>query len=290
MIEVVFGYSEKGTFKVAKNYRNKDWMSTVSVSQSENIVRREEKEDKVQPIGGDSRDVICLGYGLDVGYIVGEVDGIERQKAFEEIHGIFNVDAIEHFQKSRKDTQRLLDAASKGIPIRIWKSNAPYSMCGFYYVCDLLRHIDCDLRVISLPEYRKRDDNAIVSYTGWGEVEAGELYTFLPLEVVVDPNIKRMNSNKWKSLLLENAPLRAIVNGQLISVPEDFYDHIIINNMPDGEFKMYELIGRAISKQLGINDSWYAFRIRKMIAENKLEIIKDDKSCPYRKVLKKMTV
>ena len=75
-----------------------------------------------------------------------------------------------------------MSAAKDGIPIRIWKSNAPYSTCGFYFVCNILRSNDCNISVVSLPKYNLIFENEIVEYSHWGEVEAGEFDQFLPLE------------------------------------------------------------------------------------------------------------
>ncbi len=89
--------------------------------------------------------------------------------------------------------------------------------------------------------------------------------------------------------MVENAPLRAIINGKLTSVPENFYDFIIINNLPDNDFTMASFIGKILGEyRLGISDSWYALRIDKMIEENILIIVENkDPSHPYGKVLRK---
>lgn len=184
----------------------------------------------------------------------------------------------------------MLTAAQNGTPIRIWKSNAPYSTSGFYFVCDMLRNIDCDVRVISLPEYKKVSENGIVSYSYWGEVESSKLYQFLTLEKQLSNIEKRVASNYWNELMVEDAPLRAITNGKLISVPEDFYDFIITKNLPDNDFIMVRFIGNLLCKyNLGIGDSWYAYRINKMIEAKELIVVKDiNSSHPYEKVLRKI--
>jgi hypothetical protein len=90
--------------------------------------------------------------------------------------------------------------------------------------------------------------------------------------------------------MVENAPLRAILNGRLTSVPENFYDFIIMNNLPDNDFIMARFIGKLLGEyRQGISDGWYALRIEKMIEENKLIVVENkDSSHPYGKVLKKV--
>ncbi|KUO77481.1 MAG: hypothetical protein APF81_04765 [Desulfosporosinus sp. BRH_c37] len=130
----------------------------------------------------------------------------------------------------------------------------------------------------------------IQSCTDWAELSPGQFYSFLSLEREMTNIEKRLQSSLWNDLKAENAPLRALVNGKLISVPEDFYDHIIIKNIPDREFVMAQLIGTILGKyHLGVGDGWYALRIKKMIVDNKLEIVADkDTSHPYGKILRKV--
>lgn len=69
------------------------------------------------------------------------------------------------------------------------------------------------------------------------------------------------------------------------SVSEDFYDFIITRNLPDNDFIMARLIGRLLGEyNIGISDSWYAFRIDKMIEDKKLVVVKNlDSSHPSKR-------
>ena len=269
VLEVLFSDSEKGSMKTAKHLKGK-------------------------AVEGNSQDVVNIGFSLDIGDISGAIDGNERQNVFRKVWGRFYFEDKEQeqfFQNQYEDMEKLMSAAKDGIPIRVWKSNAPYSMCGFYYVCNLLRGIECNISVVSLPKHNQVSENEIVEYSHWGEVSAGDFYQFLSLEKQVTQTEKRILSNDWNDLMLENAPLRAIINGKLTSVPENFYDFIIANNLPDNDFIMAQFIGKLLGKyRIGISDSWYAYRIDKMIEENKLIVIENkDTSHPYGKVLRKNT-
>lgn len=252
-----------------------------------------EKHFEGKAVGGNSHDVVNIGFSLDIGDISGAIDGNERQNIFRKIWGRFDFEDKEReqfFQDQRKDMEKLLSAAKEGIPIRIWKSNVPYSDCGFHFVCNLLRSIDCNISVVPLPKYNLISENEIIEYSHWGEVEAGKFYQFLPLEKQLTKIEKRVVSDHWNELTVENAPLRAVLNGKLTSVPENFYDFIITKNLPDNNFIMARFIGKLLGEySLGISDSWYAFRIDKMIEENKLIVIENkDASHPYGKVLRKV--
>lgn len=296
MLEVVFSDSTKGSMKIAKNYDEKSMLGGAIGYIGKKLSKAElKKHFEGQAVGGDSQDVVYIGFALDIGDISGEFDGIERQNVFQKVWGRFNFDNNEQeqfFHNQRKDMEKLLSAAINSTPIRIWKSNTPYSTCGFYFICNVLRNIDCKINVVSLPEYRQGPENEIVTYRDWGQIQSGKLYQFLTLEKQLSQSEKRMFSNRWCDLVRENAPLRAIVNGKLISVPEDYYDYIITKNIPEDDFPMARLIGEIMGNyDLGVSDSWYALRIDKMIEEKKLIIVENkDISHPYGKILKKVMV
>lgn len=280
--------------KAAKNYNSINMhRGAVSYIGKKPTKAELEKHFEGKAVGGNSHDVVNIGFSLDIGDISGAIDGNERQNIFRKIWGRFDFEDKEReqfFQDQRKDMEKLLSAATEGIPIRIWKSNAPYSDCGFHFVCNLLRSIDCNISVVPLPKYNLTSENEIIEYSHWGEVEAGKFYQFLPLEKQLTQIEKRVVSDHWNELTAENAPLRAVLNGKLTSVPENFYDFIITKNLPDNNFIMARFIGKLLGEySLGISDSWYAFRIDKMIEENKLIVIENkDASHPYGKVLRKV--
>lgn len=280
--------------KAAKNYNSKNMhRGAVSYIGKKPTKAELEKHFEGKAVGGNSHDVVNIGFSLDIGDISGAIDGNERQNIFRKIWGRFDFEDKEReqfFQDQRKDMEKLLSAAKEGIPIRIWKSNVPYSDCGFHFVCNLLRSIDCNISVVPLPKYNLISENEIIEYSHWGEVEAGKFYQFLPLEKQLTKIEKRVVSDHWNELTVENAPLRAVLNGKLTSVPENFYDFIITKNLPDNNFIMARFIGKLLGEySLGISDSWYAFRIDKMIEENKLIVIENkDTSHPYGKVLRKV--
>ena len=76
---------------------------------------------------------------------------------------------------------------------------------------------------------------------------------------------------EWSQLREENSPLRAVVNGRLHSVGEDFYDPFIRAQIPDGIFRVAHLIGDVLGRcQLGIGDWWIAKRIQAMETQGEL--------------------
>lgn len=267
MIEVVFEESSKNTMKIAKAYKNGE------------------------SIKGSGKDVVYIGTFLDIGDISEDLNSPFRKKIFKNLYShIYDEKELEQFfYNEYKDLEKLLSAAKNKAKIRIWKSNTAHSACVLAYISYKLRNIDCEITIVSLPERHKLAKDTIHFFTSWQEVVPERLHKFLSFERELSDIEKRMESDLWKNLKEENAPLRAIINGRLISVSEDFYDQFIIRNIPDGEFLMGQLIGSLVNKyQLGVSDLWYRLRIKEMIESGKIKIISYEKpSHPYEIILRK---
>lgn len=278
VLEVVFGESIKGSMKMAKNYDMENMLNGAFAFSGRKPSEAElRKMYEGKPIGGKSSEVVTLGHNLDIGSIKGDVDGRERQRACAEAFGHFEfteADMEHFFNMQRSDFNQFMKAAEAGETIRIWKDSTPNAMCGFYYACYLTRELVCDIRVVELPRFEKREKDIIVEHANWGEVAPGQLYKFLSNESVVEPYEKMAMARRWMELMEEDAPLRALLSGCLVSVAEDFYDSIIIQNLPEKPIKMARFIGNLLGHYpIGIGDSWYARRIFKMIDDGRLKVV-----------------
>ncbi|HEX3028109.1 MAG TPA: DUF1835 domain-containing protein, partial [Clostridia bacterium] len=143
MIEVMFGESEGGAMKMAKNYKKPDHHNGAWFGNKPNKEEFEKMFDG-QAVGGNSSEVVCLPLMLDIGDINQPIDSDYRKNLILEmytINGRDDLDTIkgleESWDKYLMELERLMNYASKGEHLRIWYSNAPYSLCGLSYVCNL---------------------------------------------------------------------------------------------------------------------------------------------------------
>ena len=79
-----------------------------------------------------------------------------------------------------------------------------------------------------------RDSRATIS-----ELNAASASALKNAETLQDGN---------RQLQEENAPLRAVINGRLHSVPEDFYDGMLLSRLPEAgqTIRLAELLGRTL--------------------------------------------
>ena len=299
MLQIVFSDSECGALKMATHCKPSSWGDgTIGfiLGDGEHEPTQEEKDQtmaqfkaqwekencRARPVGGNPGDVLCPSVGLDIGPLSGpDVEKARFDLLTAWLGGDFplpDCDPDDHTQRDmlweehQRDKERLLEGSKHGEAVRIWYSNAPYSLCGFYDVLWQLRDCDCTVTALKMPRWMSLDDDMAQSCLNWGELSPGDWAKYLSLEREIPKNVRNAIAMEWSQLREENAPLRAVVNGRLHSVGEDFYDPFIRAHIPDGTFRVAQLIGEVLGRcQLGIGDWWIAKRIQAM--ENQGELI-----------------
>ncbi len=242
---------------------------------------------RAHPVDGTPGDVLCPSCCLDIGPLSGpDVEQARFDLFAAQLGGDFPLpdstpaDYAEQrnrmWAQYRQDRARLTEAAKGGERVRIWYSAAPWSLCGFYDVCWLLRDCDCSVTAVELPRWMARQDGTVASCLSWGELPPGDWASYLPLEQEIPKSVRRAITMEWMMLREENAPLRAVVNGWLTGVGEDFYDPFLRARIPDGTFQVAQLIGEVLGRaRLGIGDWWLAKRIQAMAGRGELVIVSE---------------
>lgn len=233
---------------------------------------------------------ICpqLGEGdvmpLDLAFSMGEIDeddlGPKRRDALMRLMSVYPTIAEEvvdeYLENGRKYLVEILTRAKDGEPLRIWGGRAPDEAAG---LCWLMSHLrlqgldKLDVTLVELPVFMEREDGTVVQYTGWGEVDPEDFGRFAQRGQKLPRNYMSALAFTWGRLREEDLPLRAMVNGQLVSVPEDFYDSFILSELAlqEEEFVEAQLVGGVLGKyQLGIGDGLVALRVEKMIEDGLL--------------------
>lgn len=320
MIEIVFSDSACGSLKAAQHFGEGKYQcggfgiivthrdgSTPNRKELKAAQKDAEKRARIAwenavPLGGSSADIYGFNFALSVGDISEDQPDIKRKQTLERLYSTYpdNVgrQAVrEIFEKVNENLKTVRERSAVGESLRIWYSNQPDEICGLYWFLEQINqwNVDETVSVVKLPEWEIDENNNIVQKSSWGEVAPEEWQRYVSLQKPVPFLLIQKCAAHWKELQSENAPLRALLNGELVSAAETLYDDIILREIAaeSDEFQEAMVVGRVIGKyQLGISDSWIADRIEKMILEGKLEAITAvPKDMPvYHRVLKKCTL
>lgn len=236
-------------------------------------------------------DVESLWLELDIGDISTLPDLSCREPVMRSIlRGPENIDDEPSFstlwESHQSALSRVIEAAQTGEPVRIWHSGAPFEVCGFCFAVSLLQSSPGPVTSIKLPPFFEEGDTIRV-HDSLACADAEQLAALLPLEQPLSLTQRRNTAHLWRELMRENAPLRATVNSRLISVPADFYDHVLRRHLPDGKFPIVRAIGNAMAfGELGVRDWWYAQRLRAMIDAKELAVVEANLNFYYTHVKK----
>jgi hypothetical protein len=293
MIELAFNESLAGALKYAKSMKpgQKTTGSAGIIGGSKKDLR-EAKKPQYWPgadMEGSSSDVEALTLALDMGDISDIDADPARTKQLSVLYGDFPGVPEEIGKTNAHAINRLRETQVTFEPIRAWIcESSPADLCGLYFLCYLTREFRTPLFIVRTPATIEKDD-CVISYHSSGEIEPSDLGALCEGVEAVSATMHRFYAGAFLDLMKENAPLRAIVNGTLLSVPESFYDFALYAHMPEGEFVMARLIGNALLHTPGVSDRWLFLRIEHMIQTGELAFVSpatDDH--PYSAMLKRV--
>lgn len=306
MLELCFDESAKGGLCIAQHCGEKGGMAAIATGTI--MIQREEAEETPRAaelrrqaevrfrhvmearkapvsLGGHPADVLGLPLALSVG-------GIRQPLAEDcsrwELLRRWDERGARHQWQEAMDAVERLQACEAGEQVRVWVDQTPDSLCGLLFAAGLLVKAEARVSAVFLPPWQDMPDGTVVRYTGWFEMAPEEFGGFLPLERPLSPGALRMLAARWRTLQEENAPLRAVVNGRVRSVDEDFYDDMIRRALPEGQRKVGALIADILGwEQPGIGDSLLADRIRVLLESGEYRMVREDPERFYSSVIER---
>lgn len=315
MLEILFSDSACGSLKAAQSFGKgkyiggcvsvvvtRDDGKKVKKSEKKAAQRAADKEmrqewENAVPMQGSENDIFSLSLNLSVGDISENLPSDMRLKALQQAFSVYpDCEGVgeKQLEAILESLELVRQGAQAGEELRIWYSNQPDEMCGFYWFMAQLKQWDIkplNVSVIKLPEW-EQDGDTIVRKTGWGEVSPGQWHRYLSLRQQVTESFVSSCALYWHQLQEENAPLRTLLCGRLVSAPKSIYDDFILREIEieDKEFSQVKIIGRVLGKyQLGISDWLIAQRMEEMIKSGSLIVVKQasEDNPSYHRTLRK---
>lgn len=246
-------------------------------------------------LGGKREELAGISFGFSKGDIQSPFH-LEDCPRKEYIHSIFSFDR--HNENMDEDEENSINdfwqnciddlekIKSNPSEIRIWLDNTPDAQGGLLFLADLLKDSETEIHIVELPQKVEREDNCIIEYRSWGEVEPQLFGTFLDREKVLTKSEIAAFSNQWQALKSENMPLRVVENGITVSADESYYDHLIRKEFPHDTCKVAHIIGCALGRQkIPTGDVFIAKRIQTFINSGELRIISNEKDGFYEAIV-----
>lgn len=293
MIDLTFGDSTAGSMKIAKSAKPGFEMIGVVTFIGGSP---EEPNEVVNPrvwsgmaMEGSSRDVFPLSLALDVGDLSDMDDSMaSRIQVLDMLFGDYEEVPRTLHKRNQTTISRLRSAASALEPIRMWISTSdPAELCGLYYICHFMRDSQVPLSVVRIPREIEKE-NTLVVFRSTGEIPPEAFGELADNEERLSTTQREAYTAAWQSLVRENAPLRAVVNGKLMGVPTEFYDFAIRNSIPQGDVVVAKILGRTLTAMPGVGDRWLFLRLQSMVRSGELTVVSEPTGeHPYSGVVRK---
>ena len=156
MLEIVFSDSACGSLKLAQHYGQGEYQSGCigviishddgteatpeEIAQAQRQAEEQDRQAWAQavPLGGNAGDVVGFALNLSVGDISEDVPGPKRQAELTKLYS-FVVDHMEEdcntlLSQAGQALDRIYSASGRGELLRIWYSDDPDELCGFYWL------------------------------------------------------------------------------------------------------------------------------------------------------------
>lgn len=224
----------------------------------------------------DPKNIICLSGMLDIGNIKEPIySECRKQTLFEMNENSVVKDCEKEWNYLLENFERLKTCAKQGDTFRIWYSDAPYSICGFHYICYFLENYECEIHSVKLPASLIVPDG-LMTFSSMRELNPALLHHLLPLEKKLLPIEIMHYAMAWKEIMAYECPLRAVINGELTGVPVDFYDFMIRRELPNEEIRFVDLVGKVLAhNQMTVFELWINSRVYDLIKNKEIKVIKE---------------
>ncbi|MCF0258330.1 MAG: DUF1835 domain-containing protein [Erysipelotrichaceae bacterium] len=202
-------------------------------------------------VPGKAEDVICLDFSLDTRDL--QIPLSENQQQLAE---------------------GIIDRFKGGEDIRIWRSGAAYSMCGFCFVCSLLQNGAGGVFVVPLPGFLENPKTGrVIECVNWSQIPCELFSETLEQQRELTAQEVSAYGRVWKRTVRENKPLRVMLNGSLMGVDADFYDFLLWQNLGSEPQTEAAVLGNILAAaQVSMPETWFAGRIEHFIQTGKIQV------------------
>lgn len=171
--------------------------------------------------------------------------------------------------QARECLKKLDEMLAHGHDIRVWANNTARDLCGLYWVCNFAQSYRREIFVAPYPE------NTFSTASTW-QLTTEEVLSF---------------AQKWDALVIENAPLRILVDDTLIGTTDDYFDDIILRNITHAPKPQFLILGDIFENNWDISMNFLLGRIDFLINKGVISVHEqktDEQGCCWPRTLVKV--
>ena len=146
--------------------------------------------------------------------------------------------------------EKIVSVVKNGAILRVWYGHNARDLCGFMYLLNQLRGVNCTVIEIEAPEEIHRlNAHTMKKCRGWGEIRQDEICIPLSTAKILTDEKKDELLTCWDKLVCENSEYRIYENGELKSVDFEYLRTKAIPHFYKGKFSLSKLTGRLLKNE-----------------------------------------
>ncbi len=158
----------------------------------------------------------------------------------------------------------------------IWMGQNQHDVCGYYWLIGQLKDFQKQVFILYLNNLPFINEKGGIFYPSTiHEIQPKEFLKAKKLARPVTLSEFEIDPDEWKKLVSENLLVRILEGGKkIVSRPVEFYDKELISSVTGEPQKVQKTLHNFYSKaKIKTGDVFLVWRLREMIAEQKLEFI-----------------
>ena len=246
-----------------------------------------------------SAGVLTLNLQFNYGYLNDNIyeaqawRGANTNKYFyrditqKELNDYYN----EELEIIKANLSQLNKYLKNGEDIRLWISESAIDRCGLYWFCNYAKSCSNNIYIASCPGYElELYENILIENHRWSSFSnLPYMATFADSATKLGDDIINLYSGLWDQLVKENAPLRIVIDGVVISTTEDFFDNALLQFVSTDPKCQSTIMGNFLGKWQCACVSFLCERIEFLLKKGLIEIVEDkvdDDGCYWARTIK----
>lgn len=244
--------------------------------------------------------VIRLNLHLNYGKLSGNVIAAQAKRNTDSLLSLSpSIEAKEledyHTQELQQFRQHLKDLESTlkdGQPIRIWVSHTAQDRCNLLWLCHFFKKCHPKIFVVVCPGYESDPSgNGYLENGNWGSfINHRFMAECVNNAIELAESEIEESAQIWRQLVRKNAPLRVLIDGNLISTSEDFFDAMILQHIHSKPTSQAIILGDFFAEHIGADVAFVCSRIDYLLERNIIKVCKDKtdaQGCNWQRTLSK---
>ncbi|MEH6945443.1 DUF1835 domain-containing protein [Bacillus sp. JJ722] len=239
--------------------------------------RKEHKNEKI----------ICINEDFSIGpiYKLESTEGMQERKQWlrevlTTIEPVLNNDYLDWIGTTLKKNLQIAEEVATGSKIIIWHGEDPSDAIGLRFVVSLLQNKNIQFEEVNVTDFSHHREYTIQDSRGkeipyilrsLGEVPSELILEALQMKKEMSQSHIQSLLQDWKKWSQTDGILRILVNGQSMTVSEDYYDASILENTSNEYQHATRIIGEVMGRSdQRIGDTYLTFRVHQLIQQGKL--------------------